>query len=589
VEDEIFVTVVCTILRIHQPRQLRAPVPFNHSSLANARSITRPTENEPKTKPTNQTQNPPPRDENAFRVTRCDQMRRHPDEKNEANAPARPLNRIRQDSPQFRVTHLLNPPSRCSDPLPSLPSRFMPNGESRHLHPLLHARLITVIVATSALAILILRHARGIDGPWYAHAGWHHAPARQIWPAMALCAIPLIAGIWVYERFRLTLLAIAWVMISVTGFTLTCVTHLANEFSWEPMIRLIENPVAISYFADAARLTNSASSAPDRLRHYPQLMPQMYLHSQEKPPGPVLYYATFIHFFGPTDRAAFIAGITLACIIPFGVAATFWLARVLGAAPRESFYAAVALALMPSLNLFFPSFDPAYVIASCALLGSWALAMKQERIGASIAFGAILSLVVFIAYNLLVLGAVIVALGWILPPRSRRIRVFLNHCAIALVTFTAIYLILYLITGFDPIATFSTALSNQSRLSANWYRPYPWTILFDLSTFLLGAGWIAALLVLFYVARPVQLRRDVVIIGIIQIVLVAVTGLLPAETDRVWAFMTPLVAIPAGAELARWKPVSRVIALGCMFVILALLAQNLIQTFGAKAPLVTGR
>ncbi len=450
-------------------------------------------------------------------------------------------------------------------------------------------KLTTTVLLTAAFSILILLHTPGIDGPWYSHAGWHHAPALEIWTMMLLCALPMGAAIFLHDRFKRTRIALALIMFSVVGFTLTSVTHLANQFSWQPMVRSIQNPVSISYFADAAILMNAPGTVGDWLRQYPQLSPQMFLHSQNKPPGPVLYYALFIHFFGVTDRAALLAGMALACIISLAVPATHWLARVLGASTSSAFYAAVALALTPSLNLFFPSFDAAYMIATCGLLGLWALAMKHDRAAASLAFGAVLALATFIAYHLLALGALIVALGWTLPPPARRIRTFVNHSGIALATFIGLYFVFWLFVGFNPIATVSIAMQNAAHLASNWYRPYPWTILFDLTGILLGAGWIGALLAVFYLFNGEDLRRDVVRLGLLQVVLVPVTGLLPGETERVCAFLIPLLAIPAGAELARWKPLPRYAALACTFIILVLLAQNLTQTYGTKAPLVMPR
>jgi hypothetical protein len=41
-------------------------------------------------------------------------------------------------------------------------------------------------------------------------------------------------------------------------------------------------------------------------------------------------------------------------------------------------------------------------------------------------------------------------------------------------------------------------------------------------------------------------------------IIVALTGLLAAETARVWIFLMPLVAFPAALELARWRLRERV-------------------------------
>jgi hypothetical protein len=69
----------------------------------------------------------------------------------------------------------------------------------------------------------------------------------------------------------------------------------------------------------------------------------------------------------------------------------------------------------------------------------------------------------------------------------------------------------------------------------------------------------------------------ILLLGLLEIVLVALTGLLPAETARVWAFLAPLVAIPAGVELSRWRVSARAVGYVCMLLILALVCANLLS------------
>src|SRR6185503_7878869 len=109
--------------------------------------------------------------------------------------------------------------------------------------------------------------------------------------------------------------------------------------------------------------------------------------------------------------------------------------------------------------------------------------------------------------------------------------------------------------------TFRAAIHNQSRLLPGFDRPYPQSIAFDLIDFALGVGWIALLLAASYLATGAH--RGLVIAGLMQLLVVAATGLLPGETARVWAFMTPLVALPAGAELARSGRTQRWACYGC--------------------------
>ena len=63
---------------------------------------------------------------------------------------------------------------------------------------------------------------------------------------------------------------------------------------------------------------------------------------------------------------------------------------------------------------------------------------------------------------------------------------------------------------------------------------------------------------------------------VVQVLVVALTGLLQTETARVWAFMLPLWMVPVGLELARWTWRGRAVAYACTWLLLAAAVQNMI-------------
>ncbi len=63
---------------------------------------------------------------------------------------------------------------------------------------------------------------------------------------------------------------------------------------------------------------------------------------------------------------------------------------------------------------------------------------------------------------------------------------------------------------------------------------------------------------------------------VLQIVIVGVLGLIPAETARVWIFLMPLLMFPVGEELARWSTKAKVTVFACLWLILAAIHQNLV-------------
>ena len=148
--------------------------------------------------------------------------------------------------------------------------------------------------------------------------------------------------------------------------------------------------------------------------------------------------------------------------------------------------------------------------------------------------------------------------------------------------FVLLYFATYAAHGIHAaVECFRTTLQNQSAMLASFGRPYPKTILFDLTDFALGAAWIPWLLAIFALANR-QIAHSHRVWGwngIAQIAVLAITGLLQAETARVWCFLLPLLALPAGAELSRWPRWMRMTVFAAMWLLLCLVGQNLAFMF----------
>jgi hypothetical protein len=137
----------------------------------------------------------------------------------------------------------------------------------------------------------------------------------------------------------------------------------------------------------------------------------------------------------------------------------------------------------------------------------------------------------------------------------------------------------WVVLGYDPIATFHSAWQNQHRLLAQHPgdRPYPATVLFDLTDFAMGSGWISVLLAVFFLIdrRHEREPKWLAWLAIAQLLVVAVSALLQSETARVWNFMLPLLMIPVGLELAQWPPRNRAVCYGVLAVITTVICQNM--------------
>ena len=253
------------------------------------------------------------------------------------------------------------------------------------------------------------------------------------------------------------------------------------------------------------------------------------------------------------------------------VPATYAVARELGEAPETAFASACVMALSPSLILFFPEFDQVFPLVTCALLALWHRSLNG-RLGPAIALGVVASAACFFSYSFLTLGLAGLSIAW---GKTRSATVAALRAGVVMI---AVYLALNALTGFDPIATFRAAYANQARLSIGLGRPYLPALLHDPLDFAMGAGWIASLLALGSLGREVRPTRWDLLqrAAFVQIVGVALSGLLRVEAARVWLFLVPLIAILAGRELARLASRERTAIYVMAALLCAALAQNMV-------------
>ena len=313
-------------------------------------------------------------------------------------------------------------------------------------------------------------------------------------------------------------------------------------------------------------------------------MPMLNLHSKTKAPGMILYYMAFIKTLGHSQQTALTAGIVLGAICTLAIPACYWFLLTLLEDKGIAFLGACFLSLCPGFVLFFPASDPAYAILSCLIAITWIKALRQNRMMWAVATGAITATILVISFNLLVFGLFLVAFA--LLASGRPVKVIAKHAAIALAVCVALTVALWLVTGYNPIATFFSAWRNQQQLLADspnvigLQRPYPATIWNDLLDFALGSGWISVVLAGFTIAlclrngiRQPQSRYVLLAIG--QFLVVAISALLASETARVWNFMYPLLMIPVGIELSRHRIAGRIVILSCLALILAAVCRNM--------------
>jgi hypothetical protein len=450
-------------------------------------------------------------------------------------------------------------------------------------------RVLLVLSVAAVMSVLVLLHAPGINGTWYWKWAWRRTDALPLYSLMLLAAGPVIAAQWIL-RSTVARRACALGLVALGTLSLRYASTFVQTRppSFELIPTIIRSPVATSYYTDAVAL------GPPRawFGAYDQVLrlPGLHLHTLSKPPGAVLFFAAIVKRFGDNDRAAHAAAALMGLLAALVVPATYLLVKHLASdagaardvAENAAFAGASFVALCPGFVLFFPMFDPAYALLTCGLVGFWAVAVGAEsKWWCAIAMGTVLALTCMMTYNVLVVGLFCAAYPFVMRerPLGKVVPVVLRQGMVVLATTAMLLLALHWFTGFDPIATFRSAWANQHALLAAHAgeRPYPATVLFDLTDFTLGSGWLSVLVVAFYLSRrsPPQERRSLVWLVLGQFVVVAALGLLQAETARVWDFMLPLLMIPVGLELARWPRRARAAVLVALAIITCAICQNM--------------
>jgi hypothetical protein len=433
-------------------------------------------------------------------------------------------------------------------------------------------------LATIVLALLISWKIEWLNGAWYWRWAWRDLPLGPAWLALAAGLVPFVAAQVLFERnARRVLVALAAVTVSAFVLQLALLGVASTPFRLDRVATIIQHPDTSSYYADAQRL----SSSPWTLADYPEILPKLHLHSLTKPPGIVLSYSWLLSIVPEPRTAASVAGFTIGLLGALVVPVVYWFARMLGAGVAGAFAAASLTALSPGMQLLFPMLDQCWPLLTCALVATWLRAMREDDVRWALAFGAVLAAMCFFTYNLLVLGITLGALSAIeiFGERERPPGRVAVHVAAALGVFAAFYLVLWLWTGFDPIATLDTAISNQQKMLKGILRPYPDTALFDLTEFAQGAGYLPFFLALQFLARQRSAGHpehwDTGLLFVAQVFAVALTGLLPGETIRVWIFLLPLLMFPAGLELATWPARWRAFAYASSVAVLSAIHTNI--------------
>jgi hypothetical protein len=429
------------------------------------------------------------------------------------------------------------------------------------------SKLWLTLAAGIVFAILVFVHVPGVNGPDYWQWAWQRrGDVALVVLLLFVAAAPALAAQFVRSRAAmLVLLGLSVVALQFAGNALQPGLHGVARID-----HVAHDQLETSYFTVAESIVNAHGI--DWLGQYDELLRLAPQHATTKPPGPVAFYVLLIRLAGAA-RAPLVIAIVIALLSACAVATTWWMVRTITGDDEAGRAAATLLALSPSMTLFFLYLDPVYPIFSCALLALWFRALERDSRRDALLFGLLLFLATMTSYTLLVTGLPLAGMTLTRLVRRgafRHLRIF-ELVAIAVGVAVAVHALFTFVTGFNPISAFRTALAMQAYQLPLLHRPWPKSIPFDLLDFLLGAAWVPLIPAAWWVAK----HRDVSAWTFLTPFVVALTGLIQAETARVWIFLLPLLFLPAARELRTWSERQRIAGYATMVVVTIALYMNM--------------
>jgi hypothetical protein len=450
-------------------------------------------------------------------------------------------------------------------------------------------RIILVLAIAAFFAVATHQHLFSVNSQYYYTWTWKWINPRIVYPVLLALAIPFFVGMAIYQRQPKRLgLALALILVAKFVMMLGAAAVQDDPPSLHRIVEVTRSRWTTGYFDEAATLQKHNLTIRELLTRYPTLLGHFYLHERQKPPGPLLFETAIVRIIGATDAGAMASGILIGILATLAVLAVYGFIAFFTGNRDAAFFGASYFTLCPAPILFFPQFDQCYAILTFFIPVLWALCLERNRFRYSAALGFMYAVASFITYASGALAIFLMGYGllkYLTDSRCGLSRI-LAHFAISVAVFAASYLLLWAVTGFNPIATFRACVDQEHLIAVILVNVYhyhhhglPGTILTDLYDFALGSGWISFVLAAFYF-KPAAKGKSAAEIRIAplcvaQFVVVALIGLLPTETARIWMFMLPMLMLPIGLELARWGPGQRLAVYVALLVLLVLMCQSM--------------
>lgn len=438
-----------------------------------------------------------------------------------------------------------------------------------------HRVVCAYLLATLVLVSCVILHVPGINGPWYWKWLWQHPPLESYVFILAAFLPFFLAQYLACKRNRFRT---ALAMLVVANLVLQFVYAYTQSDAGiaDRLINVISSPVATSYLTAALEV----ESARHLLENYPALLEHFPLHAKNKPIGAVLYYYPLLQILGEPETAALWGAVANMVLASLAIVVVYRLAmRLFESRGNEIAWGAASLyAIIPSAIVFSPGYDQWFPLLASLLALTWVIALTANRLRYAVAFALILAASTLITWNILASGVILLLLSlyYVRTNRISLVRLAI-HAITAAATYALVYSAIYILTSYNVIDVFLRSMEIQSVMASEISRPWRFTIFFDIYDFLLGGGFLVGLLMVHGLIRRggYAFEQVFALFVCIQLAILSLSYLLPAETARVWLFLQPFATIAAACQLKELAIRQRLILFCCLAAMTTVISQNM--------------
>ena len=438
-----------------------------------------------------------------------------------------------------------------------------------------------------------------------------------ILPALGVC----IGFLYLCHRYllsgassrRLMLVAvICFLAIHISVAQIDGYRELERDGETERVLTLLEpyTRTSLEYYGDVPRIDELGLRRFLRDYSKPELFDTLSGHTRTHPPGGVIFLWFFSKIFGYNLISASLVTIlfTAITVIPIYRLGEHLYGEKVGR------YALLLFLITPNFVMFTgTSMDGPFSVFPILSVYLFYKARNQEAISDqrwnefrpySILTGITLALGMFMTYSTVVVGVFLCVVALL---ERKKFAQYLKVLLFATLGFVGFYLLLFVLTGFDPIEALWAAIKKDERGMGTGYESisrYFHLSFANLFAFLIGVGLPITLVWLRQVIATLKAWRqntraaeqensgtrvpwifrhdealDTFVIGfLITLLYFTFSTLFTMEVERIWIFMVPFFVIPVAKYLTT-RPMSDLYWVAGILVVQLIVGEVLLYTY----------